>query len=267
MTGSVDIKQINRIAQQAGKKIMEIYHDEDFSKVVDFKADDSPLTMADKEAHKVIAAELAALTPEIPVLSEEGKAISYEERRQWDTFWLVDPLDGTKEFIKRNGEFTVNIALIDGHRPVLGVIYVPATGTWYYGAQGAGAYKKTGDGAPVALKTASKKADRIAVKSRSHASDEEQEVLNQYGVTDFISVGSSLKFCMVAEGKADIYYRHGPTMEWDTGAGQAVLEAAGGAVVDENGPFSYNKPSLLNGSFICFADPAYAQEGKLVSNR
>ncbi len=265
MIKQIDIQKINEIARKAGEAIMRIYNDEDFSKVVDFKSDNSPLTLADKASHEVIEAALTAFDPSIPILSEEGKEMAYTERKNWDVFWLVDPLDGTKEFIKRNGEFTVNIALIENKRPVLGVIYVPATDVYYYGKVGEGAYKKEGRNSPSAMKTTVKESDLVAVRSRSHASDEEQAILNQYGVTDFISVGSSLKFCMVAEGKADIYFRHGPTMEWDTGAGQAVLEAAGGVVVDKNGPFSYNKESLLNGSFICFADPVYEQKGSYTS--
>lgn len=246
------VEEVKNIAQKAGAAIMRIYADADLSQVVEHKADDSPLTLADQAADKVIKAGLEALSVQYPILSEEGKKMSFEERKDWDTFWLVDPLDGTKEFIKRNGQFTVNIALIKDHYPVMGVIYVPATDTFYVGSE-AGAFK-TVNGQTEQIKVNEKATDRIAVRSASHASPEEDTLLAKYGVNDSISKGSSLKFCMVAEGKADIYYRHGPTMEWDTGAGQAVLEAAGGKVFvgnEEKERFHYNKENLLNGSFLC----------------
>ncbi|GAA5032550.1 3'(2'),5'-bisphosphate nucleotidase CysQ [Marivirga lumbricoides] len=244
--------ELKNIAKDAGDAIMHIYNDADLSTVVDHKADDSPLTLADKAADDVIKKGLESLAVKYPILSEEGKHIGYSERKSWDTFWLVDPLDGTKEFIKRNGQFTVNIALIKEGYPLLGMIYVPATETYYYGSE-LGAYKVEGS-KETQLKVNHKQANRIAVRSASHASPEEDTLLAKYDVTDNISKGSSLKFCMVAEGKADIYYRHGPTMEWDTGAGQAVLEAAGGKVFKgdkEEERFNYNKENLLNGSFLC----------------
>lgn len=246
------VEEVKAIALNAGAAIMKIYADADLSQVVDYKADDSPLTLADEAADKVIKKGLEELSIQYPILSEEGKKMSYEERKEWDTFWLVDPLDGTKEFIKRNGQFTVNIALIKNHFPIMGVIYVPATDTFYYGSE-IGAFKEVG-GEKTELKVNQKASDRIAVRSASHASPEEDELLAKYDVKDSISKGSSLKFCMVAEGKADIYYRHGPTMEWDTGAGQAILEAAGGKIYKGNTEeerFDYNKENLLNGSFLC----------------
>lgn len=246
------VEEIKNIAQNAGAEIMKIYTDADLSKVIDYKADDSPLTLADEAADKVIKKGLEALSVQYPILSEEGKKMSFEERKNWSSFWLVDPLDGTKEFIKRNGQFTVNIALIKDHYPVMGVIYVPATETFYYGSE-LGAFKEEGDD-KTELIINGKSDGRIAVRSASHASPEEDELLARYNVKDSISKGSSLKFCMVAEGKADIYYRHGPTMEWDTGAGQAILEAAGGKVYkgnEEKERFDYNKEDLLNGSFLC----------------
>jgi 3'(2'), 5'-bisphosphate nucleotidase len=246
------VKEVKIIAKNAGAAIMKIYTDADLSQVVDYKADESPLTLADQAADKVIKKGLEELSVQYPILSEEGKKMSYEERKEWDTFWLVDPLDGTKEFIKRNGQFTVNIALIKDHFPIMGVIYVPATDTFYYGSE-LGAFKKAG-GEITEIKINQKDSDRIAVRSASHASPEEDELLAKYDVKDSISKGSSLKFCMVAEGKADIYYRHGPTMEWDTGAGQAILEAAGGKIFKGNREeerFDYNKENLLNGSFLC----------------
>jgi 3'(2'), 5'-bisphosphate nucleotidase len=187
------------------------------------------------------------------ILSEESDPGDYEKRKDWETYWLVDPLDGTKEFIKRNGEFTVNIALIHKKRPVFGVIFVPVRETVYMGAEIDGAYKMIGS-TRQRIHVNKRTEDRIAVRSKSHASDEEEEVLQRYGVIGTISKGSSLKFCMVAEGKADVYYRHGPTMEWDTAAGQAVLLAAGGRMYHgstEEEPFMYNKEELLNGSFLC----------------
>lgn len=259
MNPKVSIATINDIAQAAGRAIMEVYHHADFSQVVNFKDDDSPLTLADQASHRVIAPALQQHYPNIPLISEEGKEIDYATRRQWEHFWLVDPLDGTKEFIKRNGQFTVNIALIHHHRPVLGVIYTPATDELYFATQAgyaddleAGGYKQTAGGAVETLRVRQPSEKRVAVRSSSHASEEEGQVLQQHNVTESIARGSSLKFCMVAEGKADIYYRHGPTMEWDTAAGQAIVEAAGGKVVQETSdrPFTYNKESLRNGSFL-----------------
>ncbi|HAA11942.1 MAG TPA: 3'(2'),5'-bisphosphate nucleotidase [Cytophagales bacterium] len=250
----MQIQDIIRIAREAGDKILEIYHDEDFSKVVDFKDDNSPLTLADKASHEVIDAALRELTPNIPILSEEGRDMPFEERKGWTTFWCVDPLDGTKEFIKRNGQFTVNIALVENGVPTLGVIHTPVTGETYYGTTD-GAYKKTGDATAEKIAVRNNQAgNRIAVGSASHAAPEEEELLAKYDVTESLKRGSSLKFCMVAEGKADIYYRHNPTMEWDTAAGQAVVEAAGGTVFTGQGQdsvrFFYNKENLRNGSFL-----------------
>ena len=246
------LEEIKSIAKEAGQAIMDIYENADLSSVVEHKADDSPLTLADQASEKVIKRRLETLSENYPILSEEGKKMSFEERKDWHTFWLVDPLDGTKEFIKRNGQFTVNIALIKDHYPIAGIIYVPVTDTFYYG-NGEEAFKQDSSGVK-ALKVNNKAENRIAVRSASHAAPEEETVLEKYDAKDSISVGSSLKFCMVAEGKADLYYRHGPTMEWDTGAGQAILESAGGKVFKgstEEERFNYNKENLLNGSFLC----------------
>ncbi len=246
----MNISVINDIAVEAGKAVMEIYRTEDFG--VKMKSDNSPLTLADKAAHKVIAAALQRLYPDIPLLSEEGKDIPYEERKEWKKFWLVDPLDGTKEFIKRNGEFTVNIALIENNVPVLGVIYVPVRDVLYYCQVGEGARKKEGDGKPQAITTVKNPAGgAVAVRSRSHPSEEEEKLFRERGIKDYISVGSSLKFCMVAEGKAQLYYRSGPTMEWDTAAGHAIVLAAGGQI--EGDALQYNKPVLRNGEFCVVA--------------
>lgn len=241
------------IAKNAGRAILEIYHNPELSRTVESKTDDSPLTLADQASHEVIAEALQTYFPEIPVLSEEGKHMAYGERKDWGEFWLVDPLDGTKEFIKRNGQFTVNIALIENGYPVLGVIYAPVTDTLYAGKLGECAFKQEG-GSRHDLQVNNSSNGRVAVRSASHAAEEEETLLTKYDVQDTISVGSSLKFCMVAEGKADIYYRHGPTMEWDTAAGQAILEAAGGKVYvgqQEEERFYYNKEDLLNTSFLC----------------
>lgn len=250
---NIDINALKDIAVKAGDEILKIYHDKALSGEVDYKSDNSPLTLADQASNEVIVNALKSLYPDIPVLSEEEKHTEYEIRKHWNRFWLVDPLDGTKEFIKRNGEFTVNIALIEDRYPVLGIIYTPVLKKLYIGnvLEGA-AIMITDDKKEHSLKVNSRQTDRIAVGSRSHKSDEEAELLEQYGVIETISVGSSLKFCMVAEGKADIYYRHGPTMEWDTAAGQAIAEAAGAKVLSmtTNERFVYNKENLLNSSFL-----------------
>lgn len=259
MAPLINFSMLGEVAIEAGKEILNIYQHADFSKIIDFKADESPLTTADKASHHVIMDRLSSEYPTIPIISEEGKDIAYNKRKDWECFWLVDPLDGTKEFIKRNGQFTVNIALIHQGVPVAGVIYTPVTQELYLAVKEgysedlkAGAYKQQLPGNPVPIQVNSKKEKLIAVRSSSHASDEEEDLLKRYGVTESISKGSSLKFCMVAEGKADIYYRHGPTMEWDTAAGQVVVECAGGKVLQETGPkaFAYNKESLRNGSFL-----------------
>ena len=229
---------------------MEIYAGE-FD--VELKGDDSPLTCADRASHEVIMAGLQQAFPEIPVLSEEGASIPYSERRHWARFWLVDPLDGTKEFIKRNGEFTVNIALIEGGRAVAGVVYVPALETLYYGVLAVGCWRQVGSAAaqPIRVREADPAAGLTVVMSRSHPSPQLAAYLQGITVAEALPVGSSLKLCVVAEGKADLYPRLGPTMEWDTAAGHAVVEAAGGTVAQVDGaPLVYNKENLLNPFFI-----------------
>lgn len=220
------------ICLNAGKEIMDIYN-QDFD--VEFKVDDSPLTAADKRAHIAIAKGLENIDPTIPVLSEEVRQIPYAERKDWEQYWLVDPLDGTKEFIKKNGEFTVNIALIKGSYPELGVIYAPALDTFYFGVNGKGAYKLNHASKVTITSTEDlvKQSVRLpevdetktthVVASRSHMSKETKDFIHTLdgGEVKVISTGSSLKFCLVAEGKADYYPRYAPTMEWDTGAGQA----------------------------------------------
>lgn len=248
------IEEIIDIATRAGVEILKIY-DTDFS--VYEKSDRSPLTEADLAAHNVITNGLLGLTPEIPILSEESANIPYSLRSTWTRYWLIDPLDGTKEFIKRNGEFTVNIALIEDRQPILGVIYVPVSRVTYYGSRGGGAFKQLPDCAAESIRVTPRHGCPIRVAgSRSHAGDSLRRYLNNLGEHEIISMGSSLKSCLVAEGKADIYPRLGPTSEWDTGAAQAVVEAAGGRITDTRmQPLRYNcKESLLNPDFFVFGN-------------
>jgi 3'(2'), 5'-bisphosphate nucleotidase len=248
----MNFEPIAEIAREAGDAIMEVYRRPDFERTVDWKADNSPLTLADRLAHEVIEEGLLRHYPGIPVLSEEGAGIVYAERRGWPLFWLVDPLDGTREFIHRRDEFTVNIALIENRYPVYGLIYAPASGTLYTGDPRSGVALRSAGGSAGPIRVSGRGRDRIAVRSRSHASGEEEAVLSRYGVSSYTSIGSALKFCLLAEGTADLYYRHGPTMEWDTAAGQAIVEAAGGRVLAMPGEerFAYNKEDLRNGSFL-----------------
>lgn len=245
-----------------GAEILEVYRDK-FE--VEFKEDKSPLTLADRRAHEAILKALVASG--LPVLSEEGKNIPYEVRKDWKAFWMVDPLDGTKEFIKRNGEFTVNIALIEDGRAVMGVILVPVSGLIYFASRTGGAFKialegNNGDNpeeltSNAELLPSQKLPDLLTVVcSRSHLSPETSDYIDTLRKTepdlDFVSIGSSLKLCLIAEGRAHIYPRFGPTMEWDTAAGQAILEIAGGKVLRTTNeePVMYNKPDLLNPWFV-----------------
>jgi len=250
----VDISVLSEIAVSAGQAILEIYaHDFD----VEYKDDRSPLTEADRASHRIIEEALLKHYPEIPVLSEEGKGIPYEERKNWQRFWLVDPLDGTKEFVKRNGEFTVNIALIEGERPAAGVIYIPVEDRLFWGIVGEGAWSKkgAGDAAPIHVRKPPETGGLIVVQSRSHPSEALQSYLEKLEIKESIARGSSLKLCAVADGSADIYPRLGPTWEWDTAAGHAVVEAAGGHVVDlEKKPLRYNKEVIKNDHFIVVSD-------------
>jgi 3'(2'), 5'-bisphosphate nucleotidase len=243
---------------EAGKEIMKIYQTADFG--VEFKKDDSPLTIADKNAHNTIMAYLSKT--QFPVLSEEGKNINYEERKTWDTFWLVDPLDGTKEFIKKNDEFTVNIALIQQGEPIAGVVYVPATNCLYYASEnGAFIINNYQDDNQIdqqakKLPLNDNRDEFVVVGSRSHMSEETKQYINGLDhkgkPLKIVSKGSSLKICMVAEGKADCYPRIGPTMEWDTAAGHAIAKYAGKSVLQypELTKLKYNKENLLNPYFI-----------------
>ena len=251
MLNQIDIQNIIAIAKEAGEAIMQIYN-QDFE--VEYKQDNSPLTLADKNANKIIEDGLRKLLVSLPILSEESKEIHYEERRYWEYFWLVDPLDGTKEFVGRNGEFTVNIALICKDTPVLGVVYVPVSGTCYWAKKDDGAFK---DGQRLPLITKDQRDTYKVVVSRSHMSKETQSFIKLI-VTDkekvLTPVGSSLKICMVAEGVADIYPRLGPTMEWDTAAAHAIINESSCTLSkftdNPNNRHYYNKPSLLNSSFV-----------------
>ncbi len=245
----IDLNFLGDLAREAGEAILEVY-DTDFS--VEKKEDRSPLTLADKRSHQIISRELRNRYPDIPVLSEEGKEAPYSERKAWQRFWLVDPLDGTKEFIKRNGEFTVNIALIEGTAPVIGVIYLPVHRRLYVADVREGCWEKAdGQARSLRIEPSTERSGIRVVKSRSHPSPNLEAILNLLPSHEVINRGSALKFCSVASGEADFYPRFGPTWEWDTAAGQAIVTAAGGVVVDFTGaPFTYNKPSLLNGPFL-----------------
>jgi 3'(2'), 5'-bisphosphate nucleotidase len=253
------LSKVREIAAEAAGRILEIYAS-DFSIVE--KDDKSPLTAADLASHQVICNGLKELTPELPIFTEESSSVPFSERSTWNRYWLVDPLDGTKEFIKKNGEFTVNISLIEGHEAVLGVVHVPVSGACYYAARGVGSWKLDSSGAaPRAIRTRPVDPRKMVVcGSRSHGSDQIQEFVRRLpGEVAFISKGSSLKLCMVAEGLADIYPRFGLTSEWDTAASQCVVEQAGGVVVDLGfNRMRYNtKESLLNPHFVVIGDERF----------
>lgn len=253
----IDIMKLVDIARKAGDEIMKVYAT-DFS--VETKNDKSPLTEADRRSNDIIISGLAAAYPEIPYISEETKLTPFAERKNWKLHWLIDPLDGTKEFVKKNGEFTVNIALIQDGKPVIGVVYAPALGKTYYGVQGLGAYM-TGTNHEAFRKIEnpvhySQKQLVKVVASRSHLDDATmkfiEDLKKQGKDVDFVSSGSSLKFCLVAEGVADVYPRFGPTMEWDTAAAHAVVLCAGKKVknIETGQELIYNKENLLNPGFI-----------------
>lgn len=246
-----------QIAADASEEILAVYST-DFS--VERKGDESPLTAADLAANKVITAGLERLDPPMPILSEESAQLPFSERKSWQRYWLVDPLDGTREFVKRNGEFTVNIALIDNHHPILGVVWVPVSGVCYAGAKGLGALKIEPDGQRNPLRTRTFSADRISVVgSRSHSNDETRAYVEKLGEVEMIGIGSSLKICLVAEGRADVYPRFGPTSEWDTAAAHCVVEQAGGQLTDTTlAPLLYNaKESVLNPFFLVVGDSSH----------
>lgn len=245
---------LDAIAREAGAAILEVYRG---SFDVELKDDRSPLTRADLASHRIIRARLAELEPALPQLSEEAAEIPYPERAAWSAYWLIDPLDGTKEFINRNDEFTVNIALIEAHYPALGVVHVPVSGVSYIGAAGVGCFRRHGETAPVPIAVRKPPArPAVVVGSRSHANPDLAQRLEAIGPHRLVSMGSSLKFCLVAAGEADFYPRLGPTSEWDTAAAQALVEAAGGQVVTLDGRrLAYNtRESLLNPHFLVFGD-------------
>ena len=258
------VEHITDIAYMAGEEILKVYNGDIF---VEYKEDKSPLTEADKKAHQIIKENLLKIS-NYPILSEEGKKIDYEERKNWEYFWLVDPLDGTKEFIKKNGEFTINIALIYNRKPVLGVVYAPALNILYYGEVGKGGYKIENDKKEKLPINYEKEKNRITViASKSHLNEATSKFIKNlekyYDTVETTSIGSSLKICLLAEGKADIYPRIAPTMEWDTAAAHAVLNSVGGKIVQyqetenlaelkELPEIYYNKENLLNPYFVAF---------------
>jgi len=263
-----NLSQLLKLALDAGKAILGVY---ETAFTVELKDDRSPLTLADKRSNEILCKGLSTIGS-LPILSEEMKQLPYEERKSWKSFWLVDPLDGTKEFIKRNGEFTVNVALIDGNEPVFGLIYVPVTGKFYYALKGQGSYTFSLDSSTTIpdsyseiiafskkLPLEHRQAEEFnIVASRSHMNPKTEAYINdekgKHPIVNIVSAGSSLKFCLVAEGKADAYPRFGPTMEWDTGAGHIIATETGKKLVrcDTMEVLTYNKPDLLNPDFLVY---------------
>ena len=248
------VQAVIALAKKAGDEVMRIYQ-QDFA--VDFKDDESPLTQADLRSHRCIVDGLSQITPDLPVLSEESSDEVKSTRMGWQTYWLVDPLDGTKEFVKKNGEFTVNIALIHDHYPVFGVVYAPALNLMYWGGRATGSFKMHADGDVVGITSRippKKPSEWKIVGSRSHQSEEFKAFVANYPGADIVSMGSSLKLCLVAEGLADLYPRLGLTSEWDTAAAQAVVEGAGGSVISHQDGLrlscNKNSETLLNPFFI-----------------
>ncbi len=240
------LPRVTALACESGRSILAIY--QDLNPQVKFKPDHSPVTQADLVSHHILQSGLARVAPHWPVLSEESVEVPFDERKSWRYFWMIDPLDGTKEFLHRTGEFTVNIALIEDDRPILGVVYAPVIDKLYFAARGAGSYRMDGKvTTPIRVALTTAGSTRFVV-SRHHASEQETKGC------EVIVMGSSLKFCLIAEGAADVYPRHGPTMEWDTAAAQCILEEAGGSVTDlEGNTIRYNKHLLLNPGFVARA--------------
>lgn len=262
---SILIKSLLNICEQASTAILDVYQSEDFE--VESKDDNSPVTKADLAAHNIIKAGLTNLTPDIPQLSEEDTPQSFQQRRSWTHYWCIDPLDGTKEFLQQNDEFTINIALIKKHQPVLGIIYIPVTGTAYWGSKQLGAWKKQKGHNPVHIRSKPLGENLIVAASRRHGIEENENLLKpietQFKQIRSKGIGSSLKMCLIAEGLADFYPRLFPTSEWDTAASQAILEAAGGRLVNANSlePLRYNqKSSLTNPNFFACGDPQFPLE-------
>ena len=243
------------ISKEAGKEILKIYNTDDLG--ITYKDDKTPLTIADKASNSVIEKSLKILTPNIPILSEEGKNTDYTEREKWNIFWLIDPLDGTKEFIKKNGEFTVNIALISNGEPILGVVHAPVLDITWYGIINEGSYKVFNNESAVKINVIKPNHTVKIVTSRSHANNPKlNNFLEDYPNYELIKMGSSIKICLVADGSAHMYPRLGPTMEWDTAAAHAVVKYAGGNICDLNNKneLIYNKSNLLNPEFLVYSN-------------
>jgi len=242
------IPALLELSRLAGDAILSVY-ETDFEVIK--KADQSPVTQADLAAHRIIAKGLKDLAPHTPLISEEADIPSYEERQGWKRFWIVDPLDGTKEFVKRNGEFTVNIALIENEQPVIGVVYAPTTDVFYYAETLKGAWKKEAGRPPQRIfsEPADPNAPLVIITSRSHGAPELEDFLQKYQVKDRLYAGSSLKICLVAEGKADVYPRFGPTMEWDVAAADCVYRNSA-RCGQHASSLLYNKPDLRNQRFV-----------------
>tara|TARA_Y100000588_G_C14279772_1_gene936347 strand:- start:10270 stop:11094 length:825 start_codon:yes stop_codon:yes gene_type:complete len=252
------IEEVVKLSRDAGESILAIYNDSNLD--FNFKEDNTPLTSADIASNNVIVKGLKKITPELPILSEEGSDIPYSIRSKWDQYWLIDPLDGTKEFLKRNGEFTVNIALIKNGRPILGVIYVPVNNEIFYGYKDGGSFYEKGKNSAKKIEVANDYQGPIRiVSSRSHTNKQLISFIKNIKNKKVLSIGSSLKFCLIASGKADIYPRFGPTSEWDTAAGDAIVKFAGGSIMTEKKEeLIYNqKESLLNPNFIAYSNNKY----------
>jgi 3'(2'), 5'-bisphosphate nucleotidase len=242
------LPDVIKVADAASEKVLHIY-ESNFK--VEYKEDQSPITAADIASHEVIVHGLRSISRDIPILSEEGKSIPWEERRHWHRFWLIDPIDGTKDFTQRTGEFTVNIALIENGEPVMGVVTAPALKEAYWGVVGEGAYKRDRTGKVHRIRVAEPKDAKRVVASKNHLNEETRQFIDTLGEHELVQAGSSLKFCRIAEGHADIYPRLGPTCEWDTAAAHAVLLAAGGRIETLEGePLKYGKEDVLNPFFV-----------------
>ena len=257
----VNLKKLVAIAENAGQLILQVYHTEVVNFDISYKNDDSPLTIADQKANKYICEQLRSEYPDVPIVSEENKNDSYETRKNYTYCWFVDPLDGTKEFIKRNGEFTVNIGLVKNGKPVAGVVHIPVTGETFVAGKDMGAFKKVGNHKEEIEREGvtypkTKKEGVTIIASKSHMNDETRDFIGRYKDAELISVGSSIKLIWIAIGKADIYPRIAPTMEWDTCAAHAIVNEMGGKVLKFNSEeeLEYNKENLLNPYFVCFID-------------
>lgn len=259
------LNEVRKAVNTAGEAILDIYADPSRFET-EQKVDDSPLTAADLAANRILVSRLRELTPDIPILSEESAQAPWSERQHWTHCWVVDPLDGTKEFVKRNGEFTINVGLVYQHRPILGVVYAPVLKQWYFAAEGIGAWQQNGDDQPVAIRVGEEPTEGVwrVVGSRSHQSPDMAQFLSHFGQTELVAMGSSLKLCLVAANQADVYPRLGPTSEWDTCAAHAVVNEAGGQVLDltTGQPLTYNaRESILNPHFIVCSKPKPAWFG------